>query len=109
MSPVKYLKRANGESYPVRYEVNAYCDFEDITGKNLVRLIENPELFDFRSIRAMVFVGIVYGHEYAKKQCQITLKDVGRWEDAMDAFVQCMGILKEQSPQNEGKPESQGE
>lgn len=106
MSAVKYVKRNNGESYPVRYEINAYCHFEDITGKNLVHLIQNPELFDFRAIRAMVFVGIVYGHEFAKKQCQITVQDVGRWDDAMDAFVQCMSILKEQSPQNEGKTDS---
>lgn len=110
MSAVKYIKRKNGESYPIRYEVNAYCHFEDITGKNLVSVISNVQNFDFRSIRAMILVGILYGSQYANKECLLTLVDIGRWDDCMEVFGQCMEILRDQSPQNkEGEKEASGE
>lgn len=103
MSAVKYIERKNGEKYPVRYDVNALCQFEDLTGGK--SLIYGLASFDVRYIRALVYVGLICGHEFDEKKCKLSINDVGKWDDLIKhIFPQCTAILKEMMPQEEEKP-----
>lgn len=105
MSAVKYITRKNGDKYPVRYDVNALCQFEDLTGgKSLLNGLGD---FDVRYMRALVYVGMVCGHEYDDKKLKLSMLDVGRWDDMIkNIFPQCMAICKEMMPAEveESKP-----
>jgi len=72
MQTVKHITVA-GVSYPVRYDVNALCEFEELTGMSL---LQRPRL-DMRSMRALVFVGLKSGHQFEEKEFDKTLEDVG--------------------------------
>ena len=107
MSAVKYIKRENGESYPVRYDVNALCHFEEISGGK--SLLTGMTGFDVRCMRALVYVGLSCGHEFEKKDFLMTPSDVGRWDDMIKTvFPQCMKIMKEMTAK-EGKKDKSGE
>lgn len=109
MSAVQYIKRENGESYPVRYDVNALCHFEEISGGK--SLINGTDGFDVRCIRALIFVGLYCGHEFTKQEFKLTPLDIGRWEDLIKTvFPQCSKILKDMSgKQKEGEEAKPGE
>jgi hypothetical protein len=93
MSAVKYITRENGEKYPVRYDVNALCQFEEISGGKT--LLSGTVGFDVRCMRALVYVGLVCGHEFEKKDFLLTPLDIGRWDDMMKVTAQCTAILNE--------------
>jgi hypothetical protein len=104
MSAVKHIE-VNGQSYPVRYDINALCEFEDITGKSLISGIGET---DIRSIRALVFVGLKSGHDFHYKgitKFTHTINEVGQWLNLtdgtvgkfMEALNDSLGIKKEAS------------
>jgi hypothetical protein len=93
MSAVKQVE-INGKSYPVRYDINALCEFEELTGKSL---INGKVEFDLKGIRAMVYVGLKSGHCFNNKsEFQHTIQEVGSWLNLTDGtFNKFMGALNE--------------
>lgn len=100
MQPVKYIKRANGESYPCRYDINAMCHFEEISGgKSLANGASN---IDVRWMRALIYAGLFCGADFTnKKDFLLTPLDIGRWEDFKDVFAQCLTVFKEMNGKND--------
>jgi hypothetical protein len=108
MSAVKYIERKNGDKYPVRYDVNALCQFEDLTGgKSLLNGLAD---FDVRYMRALVYVGLACGHSFEEKAFKLSMLDVGKWDDLIkQVFPQCMKICREMMPQDEEGKDVKGE
>lgn len=116
MSAVKYVD-INGESMPVRYDVNALCLFEDLTGRSLLKGLKasigpdgKPQIdLTTKELRAIVFVGLKSGARFDKKEFKHNIEDVGEWlglNDGtfgkfLDAFNEGLGGAE--------KPESKGE
>ena len=106
MSAVKYITRDNKEIYPIRYDVNAFCQFEEISGGK--SLINGTDNFDMRCIRALVFVGLACGHEFNGKEFKLRPYDIGKWDDLISTvFPQCAAVLKEMGPTKEEKKTSE--
>lgn len=111
MSPTKAID-INGQVYPVRYDVNSYCEFEEITGRSL---INGFAYMDVRSIRALVFVGMKSGHKF-QFQGNIpfnkTLDEVGELIDLksgmlknfISALHDSLGITPEDLKKENEKP-----
>jgi hypothetical protein len=108
MSAVKQIE-VNGQSYPVRYDINALCEFEDITGKSLITGIGET---DVRSIRALVYVGLKSGHSFHYKgvtKFTHSIEEVGQWLDLqngvvgkfMEALSESLGVKKQSSSDQE--------
>jgi hypothetical protein len=109
MSAVKQIE-VNGQLYPVRYDVNALCEFEDITGKSLITGVGETDL---RAMRALVYVGLKSGHDFQYKgvtRFTHTISEVGQWLNLtdgtvgkfMEALHESLGIKKE--PANADAP-----
>lgn len=98
MSAVKYIKRENGESYPCRYDVNALCHFEEVSGGK--SLINGEVGVDVKWMRALVYVGLYCGADFTNREFKLTPLDIGRWEDFFHVFGQCLEVYKKQ---NEGE------
>lgn len=114
MSAVKQVE-IDGKKYPVRYGMNAYCEFEEITGKSL---ISGFAYMDVRSIRALIYTGLKAGHKFeydGNKPFDKTIEDVGEMVDLKsNVFKQCMDILHEslgldKEKQGESQAETLGE
>lgn len=110
MSAVKNIE-VNGQSYPVRYDMNALCEFEDITGKSL---LSGMGEVDMRSLRALIYVGLKSGHNFQSKgvtKFTHSIDDVGQWIDLtsgigekfMEVLHESLGVKKKQS-ENAGEP-----
>jgi hypothetical protein len=78
----------NGNKYPIRYDLNALIEFEDITGKSLLNGISEQEVQSIRVLRALAFVGLKSGHYFesqGKDKFPFTIEDVGSWFDVKDS------------------------
>jgi len=62
--------KAGANQYKIEYDMNAICDFEDITGMQ-VAYISARSLGGLNSLRALFWAGLI------KNQPEITLKDAG--------------------------------
>jgi len=101
MSAVKEIE-IDGKKYPVRYDLNAICEFEDLTGKSLLAGDMKEGLRDPKALRALVFVGLKCGHRYANGKdvkFEMDIEDVGSllglvdgtFTKFMDAFNGSLG------------------
>lgn len=95
----------NGQKYPVRYDMNALCEFEDITGKSLIKGMVDS---DVRCIRALVYVGLKCGHDFKQKgvtKFTHSINDVGQMLDLtsgvvnrfMEVLNESLGVKKEEA------------
>lgn len=101
-----------GKSYPVRYDVNALCDFEDLSGKSLV----NGSIdMDIRCLRALVYVGLKCGHNFTNKteKFPLSLQDVGEMvslnDDTMKNFMAVLEDSLGGNKEDSEKSKKQGE
>lgn len=110
MSAIKYV-HVNGTEYPVRYDMNALCEFEEITGNSL---INGLKAIDIRSIRAIAYVGLACGHSFKHNGSSFphSITDVGKWSDLMDKASEFIEVLNESldvGKKEKNKPEKPGE
>lgn len=66
--------KINGKSYPFRYDINALCEYEQLTGSSLMN---GAMTFSFSFIRALLYVGMKSGHKYEDRKFKLTLESVG--------------------------------
>lgn len=69
----------SGKHYPVRYDVNALCDYEEITGREIW-----DKKLGLKEIRALVYVGLKAGHAFEQRPFNLTLTDVGDFISIQD-------------------------
>jgi hypothetical protein len=103
MSAIKQIKIGE-RSYPVRYDINALCEFEEITGKSLI----NGSLdMDLRCLRALMYVGMKCGQSYANplEKFPLSLPQVGAMVELKgDMMKLFMEVLQESlGVKNEGQ------
>lgn len=110
----------NGKKYPVRFDINSLCDFEEITGRSLLtRAVD----VDIRFVRALVFVGLKGGCNYEGRKFDHTIESVGvligehlKTHSSIDGIVsrflpilqECLGIKQDDGQTNEEPGESAG-
>jgi hypothetical protein len=71
----------NDQKFPVRYDMNALCELEELTGQNT---LNGTMKFDMKCLRALAYVGLKHGHRYqhaGKSDFDKTLEGVGSWMD----------------------------
>jgi hypothetical protein len=92
MSAIKHIK-FGGISAPIRFDVNAYCEFEEITKRSLI----NGFVFmDFSAIRALYYVALKCGFKFENNQgYKKTIEEVGECidisdKDTLKTLVQCL-------------------
>jgi hypothetical protein len=69
----------HGSKYPVRYDINAFAEYEELTGKSFASIL-SP--MDMKSLRALAFVGLKYGHSHAHNKVtklDKSIDDIGTW------------------------------
>lgn len=107
----------NDKSYPVRFDVNSLCEFEEITGRSL---LTKSVSVDLRFVRALVYVGLKGGHSYQEgKRFEQTLESIGLLigehvkkhgsiEGVLSKFLpvlqECLGVKSEDSKQAGDEP-----
>jgi hypothetical protein len=109
MPGLRYIE-INGEKFPIRYDLNALSEFEDLTGKSLINGISEQEVNSIKMIRALAYVGLKAGHyveHKGKEKFPFTIEDVGSFFDLRDSsFLEEFNNSKpqvEQSPKGEGE------
>jgi hypothetical protein len=83
MLTVKEIE-VNGQKFPVRYDLNALCELEELTGYNM---LDGSMQFNMRSLRGLAYVGLKHGHRYQHNntsQFTKSLDDVGTWLQPSD-------------------------
>lgn len=93
----------NGQLYPIRYDMNALIEFEDITGKSLLNGLSEEEAKSIKVLRALAFVGLKSGHYFekqGKEKFPHTLEDVGSWFDISDSSF--VDEFRNSIPKSEG-------
>lgn len=68
-----------GQKFPVRYDVNALGELEDLTGQNT---LDGSMKFNMKSLHALAYVGLKHGHSYQqnnKSEFSKSLEAVGTW------------------------------
>jgi len=64
------LLKAGAKQYKIEYDMNAICEFEEITGMQ-VAYMTNRSLSGLNSLRALIWAGLI------KHQPDLNLKDAG--------------------------------
>jgi hypothetical protein len=57
----------NGAQYPIRYDVNALSEYEEITGKSFVTIFSEENDMGIRALFALAYVGMKCGHNFQNK------------------------------------------
>jgi hypothetical protein len=83
--------KIGGVSRPVKYNINALIEFEELTGVELIGGIDPKALTRLKNMRALAFVGLKHGFmETSKEALPFTIEDVGKWigfgDGSMDDF-----------------------
>jgi hypothetical protein len=92
-----------GKTYVLRLDINAMCDFEDVTGKEAMTVLEQLEKgkANTKDLRAM-FWCCLKGH-----QPDVTIEEAGALQsqnlDALTAVLQAAMPTDDEAPQK-GKP-----
>jgi hypothetical protein len=97
----------NGQLFPVRYDMNALCELEELTGQNT---LSGTMTFDMKCLRALAYVGLKHGYKYQNnntKQFAKTIEDVGSWMDVKFLKLFPPVLFEFTNGEQENKPESE--
>jgi ABC-type thiamine transport system substrate-binding protein len=80
-----------GQKRPVKYNINALIEFEELTGIDVVAGLDAKALAKIKNMRALAFVGLKHGHlENSKEPFPFSIDDVGKWigfgDGSMNSF-----------------------
>lgn len=99
-----------GQQRPVKYNFNAFIEFEEITGIDLTAGANEDQFKKIKNLRALVFVGLKHGARYEKQEFDHTIEDVGGWlsfgDGTTDKFLS--SLIKDSKPDN-GEPNDNAE
>ena len=96
--------KIDGLDKPIRFNFNALCEFEDITG---IPFMEGIASLDLRGMRALIYVGLKSGAQQDGKPFEYTIDQVGEWLQVDTKLMEEVAIiLAESLPQ--GKPGKTG-
>lgn len=96
----------NGQTFPVRYDMNALCELEELTGQNT---LSGTLTFDMKCLRALAYVGLKHGHKYQHSnitQFAKTIEEVGSWMDVKFLKLFPPILFEFTNGEQEKKPES---
>lgn len=72
--------KIGGESRPVKYNINALIEFEELTGVEIIGGIDAKAFSRLKNMRALAFVGLKHGFlETSKDPLPFSIEDVGKW------------------------------
>jgi hypothetical protein len=90
--PLKYIN-VGDRKYPCRYDINALCQIEALTGKSFISGVADISI---TIGRAIVFAGLSCGARFNKEKFKYTIDDIGEWEDFLTGVLpQCVAVLNE--------------
>ena len=76
---------ADGESYRLRYDFNAICEYEGATGRSIANLTDGA--FGARDIRALLWAGLLHEHPRMTLQKAGALMPIDELEELTRACV----------------------
>ena len=68
-----------GRKRPVKYNINALIEFEELTGSEIIGNIDPNQFARLKNMRALAFCGLKCGAIDQKKEIDFTIEDVGSW------------------------------
>lgn len=68
-----------GKDRPVKYNLNALIEFDELTGLDLTSGVDAKDFSKPKSMRALSFVGLKHGAKAEKQEVDFTIDDVGEW------------------------------
>jgi hypothetical protein len=72
--------KIGGQSRPVKYNINALIEFEELTGVEIIGGIDAKAFSRLKNMRALAFVGLKHGFlETSKEALPFTIDEVGKW------------------------------
>lgn len=81
---------ANDQAYTLVFSMNALCELEEVTGKDLMSVmqaLDGESGFSLRMVRALLWAGLSDNHE-------MTLKDVGRLVEELGGVQEVVPLIE---------------
>lgn len=105
----------NGEDHVLKYDMNSMVEIEDKLGvTGLEAILEKLRSIDFKTLRLLLWAGLVHAHMDENEQPTLKVTDVGSMkfnmvdtiEKIAAAVQEGMGIEQEESPNVPSRPEA---
>lgn len=83
----------NGQEHPVKYNINAIIEFEELTGYDLSTGILVKELAKTKNMRDFIYVGLKNGADVEGQEFKFDLHHVGKFVKMTD-LTKYIDVLK---------------
>lgn len=78
--------KIGGKDRPVKYNLNAVIEFEELTGIDITKGSE--DFARIKNMRALAFCGLKHGAKTEKVEIDFTIDDVGDWLGFGDGTIE---------------------